>query len=79
MVKIGQKVRFIPRFCTGEKYVPGFKKQPTMVVGSVIFVNPRNQFFVAEYVLNGVKLRESFQFCDIGKAVKVSRVQMQAP
>ena len=70
MVKIGQKVRFIPRFCKGEKYTPRFKKQPTMVIGSVIFVNPQNEVFVAEYTLNGVKLREGFKFVDIGKVVK---------
>ena len=73
MVKIGQQVQFVPRFCRGEKYAPGFKKQITRVSGSVIFVNPRKQFFVAEYELNGVSLREGFQFVDIGKVVKIGR------
>lgn len=74
MVKVGQEVQFVPRFCCWEKYAPGFKKQITRVFGSVIFVNPRNEFFVAEYTLNGVKLREGFQFVDIGKVVRIIRV-----
>lgn len=74
MVKIGQEVQFVPRFCNGEKYAPGFKKQITRVFGTVIFVNPRTQFFVAEYELNGVRLREGFQFIDIGKVVRIIRV-----
>lgn len=74
MIKIGQEVQFIPRFCMGEKFAPGFKRQITRVFGSVIFVNPRNQFFVAEYDLCGVKLREGFQFYDIGKVVRILRV-----
>lgn len=74
MVKIGQEVQFVPRFCRGKKYAPGFKKQITRVFGTVIFVNPRKQFFVAEYELNGVRLREGFQFIDIGKVVRILRV-----
>ena len=74
MVKIGQEVQFVPRFCNGEKYVHGFKKQITRAFGTVIFANPKNEFFVAEYELNGVKLREGFQLFDIGKVVRILRV-----
>ena len=74
MVKVGQEVQFVHRFCNGEKYAPGFKKQITRVFGTVIFANPKNEFFVAEYTLNGVRLREGFQFIDIGKVVRILRV-----
>lgn len=74
MVKIGQEAQFIPRFCLGGNYAPGFNAQLARVFGTVIFVNPRNEFFVAEYTMNGVKLREGFQFIDIGKVVWILHV-----
>lgn len=74
MVKIGQKVQFVPRFCLAEKNNPCGGAKKIKVQGTVFFVNPKNEFFVAEYDLNGVKLREGFKFVDIGKVVRLLRV-----
>lgn len=72
MVKIGQIMRFVPAFCACEYKLKVPPKEAQTVVGEVVFVNPRNQFFVTEYDLNGVKLWEGFKFCDIGKAVHLN-------
>lgn len=68
MVKVGQKVRYVPRFLEEEKYSPNGQK-PVPVIGTVIFANPDNEFFLTEYDMNGTKLREGFKFSDIGRAV----------
>lgn len=73
MVKIGQEVQFVPRFCSVNIGSVAASNR-IVAYGHVIFVNPRKQFFVAEYDLNGVKLREGFQFFDIGKVVRFLHV-----
>lgn len=69
MIKVGQMVQFDP---FGE--ITGFGSEDNkgnIVTGLVVMVNKHNQWFSVEYILNGLKLRTSFKFCDIGQAVTV--------
>ena len=72
MVRIGQNVRFTPEFIkfgtTADKDHRRLEQQME-VVGTVFYVNPEHEFFVAEYDLSGTKIHESFKFCEIGKVV----------
>ncbi len=74
MVKIGQKMRFIPAFCSYEKQSKYPPKEDRYVVGEVIFINRNRgkQYFLVEYDLNGTKLREGFCFADFGKVVHLN-------
>ena len=69
MIEVGQKVEFDPF-----KTVKGFfflGNQPETVTGTVVMVNVPHKWFSVEYECNGVKLRDSFKFCEIGTAVKI--------
>lgn len=68
MVKIRQKMRFIPTFCAYAKQSSVPPQDEQYVVGEVVFIN-RRRYFLVEYDLNGTKLREGFCFADVGKAV----------
>lgn len=67
MVICGDMVEFDP---FGE--VTGFASDDyrgNIVTGTVVFVNYKNEWFSVEY--GNPKMRTSFKFCDIGKAVKI--------
>lgn len=67
MVEIGQKVRFDPF-----EQIVGFGAEDNRgktVTGTVVLVNEEHKWFSVEY--GNPKMRTSFKFCDIGKAVTV--------
>ena len=67
MVEVGQKVKFDPFAditCNSIEYLRGEN-----VTGTVVMVNHPHKWFLVEY--GKQKQRISFNFCDIGKAVKV--------
>lgn len=67
MVEVGQKVKFDPFAsitCHGIAELQGEN-----VTGTVVMVNNKHNWFSVEY--GKQKQRISFNFCDIGKAVKV--------
>lgn len=71
MVKIGQKMRFVPAFCACEFKLKIPPKEAQEVVDEVVFVNRKRgrQYFLVEYDLNGTMLREGFCFADFRKVV----------
>lgn len=64
MVKLGQKVRFDP-FATITAM--GIEEIRQLVSGTIVYINWKHKWFSVKYG----KLRTSFQFCDIGKEVKI--------
>lgn len=67
MVEVGQKVWFDPF-----EVLTGFSSEDhkgTIVTGTVVLVNEEHKWFSVEY--GNPKMRTSFKFCDIGKAVKI--------
>ncbi len=69
MIEMGQAVRFKPFEDTKGFGSRDNTQEP--VTGKVVYINEPHKWFTAEYNCNGVKLRKSFKFWDIGKAVKV--------
>lgn len=69
MIKIGQKVKFNPFKGMQSMNTVGL---PTEVVGNVKYVNAKHRWFSVEYG-DDVKLRISFNFNDIGNAVKLCK------
>ena len=67
MIAIDAKVRFYA-FCYEDN---GLKHTPVMVNGTVYAVNYAHKTFHCEYEFEGVKMRQSFKFNDIGKVVKI--------
>lgn len=72
MIEIGQKVQFDP-VREHKGFMPKKEKdaKPKIVTATVVYVNEPHKWFTAEYNACGTKLRTSFKFWDIGKAVKV--------
>ena len=67
MIFIDDEVEFDP---FGE--VTGFASEDirgNLVAGKVVYVNYGHEWFSVEY--GDPKMRTSFKFCDIGKAVKI--------
>jgi hypothetical protein len=67
MVEVGQKVRFDPF-----DSITGFASEDSKgnpATGIVVMVNEPHKWFSVEY--GNPKLRASFNFVDIGKAVKI--------
>ena len=69
MIELGQKVQFNP-FRDARCFVSSDYKDKTMI-GTVVYINEPNKWFLAEYNCGGATLRTSFLFRDIGKAVTV--------
>lgn len=69
MIVVGDKVQFDPM-----KEIMGLgvaDLRGRNVTGEVVMVNYDHKWFSVEYDCDGVKQRTSFNFFDIGKAVKV--------
>lgn len=66
MIEVGQKVKFDP-FWDISAY--GITEISRKVIGTVVEVHEDHKWFSVEY--NEPKLRTSFNFADIGLAVKV--------
>jgi hypothetical protein len=67
MITIDDKVTFDP---FGE--ITGFGSEDNKgnyVTGNVVYVNYGHQWFLVEY--GEPKMRTSFKFCELGKAVKI--------
>lgn len=69
MLKVGQKVRFIPLKDIKKLNVPGEVRKE--VTGTVKYINTQNGWFSVEYICNGSgeKMRASFKFSQIGQDV----------
>lgn len=70
MIGIGLKVRFVPFFNDSEKYTPTERKAAT-ITGKVVYINWEHRYFTVGWMASGEQRRESFEFADIGKKVKV--------
>lgn len=66
MVTVGEKVRFDPFACTVGIDI-GFSRGE--VTGKIVDVHYGHKWFSVEY--GNPKMRTSFNFCDIGQAVKI--------
>lgn len=76
MIKVGQKVLFIPHFMELQGSNPkAFKQEP--VVATVFMVNPSREMFFVRWEVNGVTLRQGFQYFDLYR--KERRVQVLRP
>lgn len=64
---LGKKVAFTPTIVDSGSTTKVDYVRP--VKGVVKYVNERHRYFTAEYYINGVAVRESFKFHDIGKDV----------
>lgn len=70
MVKVGQRVRFVPYW--NESYLDNAKtKKAKTVTGVVTIVNYKHCVFWCEYEYKGVRQIETFNFSDIGVTVSV--------
>ena len=67
MIVVGDKVRFDP-FVTATGFGAATERG-NLVIGNVVAVNYAHKWFSVEY--GDHKLRTSFNFCDIGEAVKI--------
>ena len=68
MITLGQKVEFNPL----EGVTLWGNLCRDRVEGTVIFIHEKNNWFMAEYTNNaGDRLKIGFNFCDIGKTVKL--------
>ena len=70
MVKVGQRVSFIPYYMKEDKQNKDHALRPQPVEGKVFMVNDRGVIFV-EYEVSGVMLRTSFLPHDFGSKVRV--------
>ena len=69
MIEVGWKVRF-----DTSREVTALGRQAksgNVVTGIVVMVNEPHEWFLVEYECGGVKLRDSFKFCDIGQVVNI--------
>lgn len=68
MIKLGQEVEFDPfagiRLC-------GLSDTRTIVTGKVIYINAPHRWFEVEYPTADGKVKTSFKFDEIGKAVTI--------
>lgn len=70
MVKVGQRVLFIPHYMKDDKQNKNHALRPQPVEGEVFKVNERGVIFV-EYIVSGVPLRIAFLPHDFGSKVSV--------
>lgn len=70
MVERGMKASFVPHFAESDKLTPAERRAATLTA-NVVSVNERHRNFVCEWKENGVMLRESFLFSEIGKKVTI--------
>ena len=70
MVKVGQRVSFIPHYMKDDKQNKNHALRPQPVEGKVFKVNERGVIFV-EYIVSGVTLRTAFLPHDFGSKVRV--------
>ncbi len=56
-IRIGTQLQLVPEtFTEGDE-----KKGPhKAMTGTVVYIHPKHRFFDAEFIVNGVKIRESF-------------------
>lgn len=70
MVKVGQRVSFIPHYMTEDKQNKNHALRPQPVEGEVFKINERGVIFV-EYIVSGVNLRVAFLPVDFGSKVRL--------
>ena len=70
MIKVGQRVSFIPHYMKEDKQNKDYAKRPQPVEGKVFMVNDRGVIFV-EYEVSGVMLPTTFLPVDIGHKVRL--------
>ena len=66
MIKVGQKVKFD---AFGAMSSQGCIRAHLYTKGTVVYVNAKHKWFSVEH--GNPKMRTSFKFCDIGKAVRI--------
>jgi hypothetical protein len=69
MITVGDKVQFDPFI--EDKGFASRDCKGRLVTGTVVMVHRLNEWFSVEYECAGTKLRTSFKFHDIGRAVTV--------
>lgn len=71
-IGIGAKVTFVP-FIEDKrpKTVNEIRSSCRKATGTVIYVNAPHKYFTVEFMWHGLKMRESFKFCDLGEAVVI--------
>lgn len=63
-VTMGQAVRFTPAAFVAEAVGEAKVNRhilPRVVTGRVVYINAEHRYYVAEYEVNGYRLRESFK------------------
>lgn len=56
-IRIGTQLQLVPETFTGGDEKKGPRKAMT---GTVVYIHPKHRFFDAEFMVNGVRIRESF-------------------
>lgn len=70
MVKVGQRVRFVP-YWNESIHDNAKERKAKTVTGVVTTVNAKHRVFWCEYEYKGVRQIETFNFADIGVTVSV--------
>ena len=70
MIAIDMKAWFVPSFRDIEKLTPAERKAAT-VMGTIVYVNYAHKTFLVEFEDGGATFKETFNFSDCGKTVRV--------
>jgi hypothetical protein len=70
MIGIDMKAWFVPSFKDSDKLTKEERRAAT-VMGDIVYVNYAHKYFTAEFEDRGAKFKESFNFSDCGKTVRV--------
>lgn len=70
MIGIDMKAWFVPSFRDSDKLTPAERKDATIMC-TIVYINYAHKFFTVEFEESGKVFKESFNFSDCGKTVRV--------
>lgn len=70
MIGVGMKAWFVPSYRDNDKFTPEERKY-SKVMGTIVYINYEHKYFTVEFEDGGVTSKESFNFSDCGKTVRV--------
>jgi hypothetical protein len=70
MIGIDMKAWFVPSFRDSDKLTPAERKAAT-IMGTIVYINYAHKYFTVEFEEGGKVFKESFNFSDCGKTVRV--------
>lgn len=70
MIGIDMKAWFVPSYRDSACMTPEERKAAT-VMGTIVYINYEHKYFTVEFEDGGATFKESFNFSDCGKTVRV--------